>query len=106
MTARRRSVKGAAVPLSVKLGLGVPQPDAAHQPRLQPLADGHRAIDELQLRGQDRDLDTFSARSRSQRLQLGDATAGDRHARPRHDPADAPARPLERILRRGHGRAR
>ena len=48
-------------------------------PAAERLADGHRAIDEVHLRGQQRALDAVAGEvaRRKQRLQAGDAATGD-----------------------------
>ena len=88
------AVKRAMVPASVELGRGVLQPDAARTLALERLVDGHRAIDELQLRREDRDVDPIRSQGtqRQQRLEPRDPAAGDEHARTAHDLADTPAR--------------
>ena len=88
------AVKRAMVPASVEFGRGVLQPDAARTLALERLVDGHRAIDELQLRREDRDVDPICSKrtQRQQGLQARDPAARDEHARTAHDLADTMAR--------------
>ena len=55
------AVKSSTVPPGAELGRGVLQPEAAHALGLERLLGGHRAIDELQLRRQDRNVDAISS---------------------------------------------
>ena len=90
------AVKRATVPASVELGRGVLQPDAARTLALERLVDGHRAIDELQFRREDRDVDPIRSKGtqRQQGLEPRDPAAGDEHAGTAHDLADTMTRPF------------
>ena len=75
------AVESPTVPVSAELRRCVLQPEASPSLDLERLLRGHRAIDELQLGGQDRDVEAIR-RERTQcqeRLQPGDAAARDQH---------------------------
>ena len=54
------AVESSMVPVSAQLGRGVLQPEAAPALDLERLFDRHREIDELQLGGEDRDVDAIT----------------------------------------------
>src|SRR4029079_8954186 len=69
------------LPVRAELHRGVLQPEPSSSLDLEGLLSGHRAIDELQLRSQDRYVQAIARQraQRKQRLQPGDASARDQH---------------------------
>jgi hypothetical protein len=77
------AVQVGADPAGIELGEQALQPDAARPLRLERPVHGHRRVEELQLRRDDRDFNAIARESaqRQQRLQPGDARTGNEHAR-------------------------
>jgi len=74
-------VECSTVPASAELGRDVLKPEAAPALGLERLLDRHPAVDELQLRRHDRDLDAICGQraQRHERLQPRDPRTGDQH---------------------------
>jgi hypothetical protein len=76
------TVERSTAPACTELGRSVLQPEATRALDLERLIDGHRAIDELQLGGEERDVDAISGQrpQRQQRLKPRHPRAGNQHA--------------------------
>src|SRR6185437_13567193 len=79
------ALKSSAVPGSAGFGGGVLKPQAACALRRERLVDGHRMVDELQLRRKERELHAIAGQrmQRQERLESCDAAPRDEHARAR-----------------------